>query len=575
MAAGCEPPGDKPMTRSAAALLVESLAAHVVDRIFCVPGESYLSVLDALLDRPEIEVVTCRHESGAGFMAVADAKITRRPGVAFVSRGPGATNAAIAVHTAEQDAVPMVLFVGQIATTDRGRRAFQEVSYEKTFADMAKWVAEVGRADMIPETVARAFHVAQSGTPGPVVVSLPEDMLSAETAAAVTPPQPVALARPAEPDVAAAAARLAQAERPLLIVGGGIDSPRGRAALARFSEAWRLPVATSFKRQDLFDNTHPNFAANLGFNIPREQVALLTRADLVLAVGTRLGDITTQGYTLPRAPKPAEPLIHVHADPGQLGRVYATDLGIVADPVAFLEALAERAPATAPAGRDAWIDTLHGYHRNLAAWQPLEPGDGVDFGHVVQRLIGALPDDAVLVTDAGNFSSWVHRHFPFTPKNLLLGAVSGAMGFGMPAAVAAALRLRGREVVSFIGDGGFLMTGNELATAVAHDLPIRVFVANNRSYGTIRLHQEKNYPGRTIATDLRNPDFAVLAEAFGARGLRLDRAVDAGDVVRDALATPGPVIVDVRSSLSHISAYTTIAQLRARTGTTTREGSSA
>jgi acetolactate synthase-1/2/3 large subunit len=550
------------MSATAAQMLAETLVRHEVDRVFCVPGESYLALLDALLDRSEIEVVTCRHESGAGFMAVADGKITGRPGIALVSRGPGATNASIAVHTADQDAVPMVLFIGQVERKDRGRGALQEVDYETTFADMAKHVVEVSNPGVLCDAVAEAFRIALSGTPGPVIVSMPEDMLM-DPAPAAADPLPVVAPALDRDAVAEAAERLAVAERPLIIAGAGVSGAEGRRLLAACADQWQVPVAVGFKRQDLIDNDHPCFAAHLGYGAPARILDTLAEADLIIAIGTRLGDVTTQGYRLPKAPRPDQPLVHIHPDAAQVGRVYDTDLGIVADAGAFLAALADRNAPSPPPARGEWIERVHAVHADMARWQARPaPKDGVDFGHVIMALAEALPGDAVIAGDAGNFNGWMHRYFPFRATNLLLGAVSGAMGLAVPAAVAAALRCPDRPVIGLIGDGGYLMTGNELATAVRHGAAVKLFVANNGSFGTIRLHQEKAYPGRVMGTDLVNPDFARLAEAFGALGLTIAEPADAEPVVAEALAHDGPVVVDVRSSLERISAFADLDDFR-------------
>jgi acetolactate synthase-1/2/3 large subunit len=546
--------------RRAADLLVECLREQGADRLFCVPGESYLALLDALRDASDLHVVTCRHEGGAGFMAVTDAKITGRPGLVAVSRGPGAANVAIAVHTAEQDAVPLVVLIGQVARRERGRGAFQEVDYGQAFGAMAKAVWEPSDADRLPEIVARAFHVAASDTPGPVVLSLPEDMLSDRTGAGVVPPLPLATAAPGGADIEAVLALLAESERPLLIAGGRVGAPAGRAALLRAAEAHDLAVALSFKRQDIFANDHGNFAGYLGFKIPRPQVEALAEADLILAVGTRLTDVTTQGYSLPRAPLPGQPLVHVYPDPARIGAVFRTTLGLPVDPVGFLERLAER-PAPVPAGRRAWREALHGRARALAEYRPLAMADGVNFGAVAQALGEQAAPDAAIVMDAGNFSSWVHRHWPWRPDNLILGTVGGAMGLGVPGAVAAALRLPGRQILGFVGDGGMLMTGGELATAMQEGVPVKLFVSSNRSYGTIRLHQERDYPGRVAGTELANPDFARWAESFGALGLTIETEAEIAPVVERALAAEGSVVVEVHSSLQAISAYTTIEAL--------------
>ena len=547
-------------SRSAAQLLVATLEAHGVDRVFCVPGESYLAVLDALYGRP-IEVITCRHESGAGFMAVADAKLTGRPGICFVSRGPGAGNAAIAVHTAQQDAAPLVLFVGQIERKDRGRRAFQEVNYDRTFGDMAKLVVEVSDPARLAEATARAFQAALAGTPGPAVVVLPEDMLTEPTEAAVATPRALPLAVPAGAVVADAAERLRRAQRPLLIAGSRLASPQGRTALRAAIERWQAPVAVSFRQQDLLDNDHPLFAGHLGYLIPKRQVDTYGESDLILAIGTRLGDVTTQGYVLPAAPRPRQTLIHVYDDPAMLGSVYEADLAIAADPAAFLTALAAEAPSPcSPA--PGWSARLHGLWTEMATWRPVAAGDGIVFGSVIAALAPRVGADAVFTTDAGNFGGWLARYFPFRASQLLLGPISGAMGFGVPAAVSAALRLQ-RRVICLVGDGGMLMTGNELAVAVQHKLPLLVIVSSNGSYGTIRLHQEKAFPGRRIATDLVNPDFAKLAEAFGATGIRVEREAEIEPALDWALAVPGPALIDVQTSLEHISAFTTLGALAA------------
>jgi acetolactate synthase-1/2/3 large subunit len=548
-------------TRRAADVMVESLRAHGVERIFCVPGESYLALLDALHDAPDIDLVAARHEGGAGFMALADAKITGRAGVCAVSRGPGATNASIAVHVAEQDAVPLVLLIGQVGRADRGLGAFQEIDYGVMFGGIAKGVWEVSDAEQLPEVVARAFHLALSETPGPCVIALPEDMLTDAVAAEVIAPLPLAQAAPSAGDIDSVVALLAESERPLVIAGGRATEPAGRAALQAAAEAHGLAVALAFKRQDGFANDHPNFAGYLGFKIPPAQVDAMAAADLILAVGARLNDTTTQGYRLPRAPEPEQPLIHVHPDPDQIGSVFQTTLGLAVDPVAFLKALAARGHEPVPA-RKAWLAALNERARALAAYSPAQPSDGVDFGAVVDAFARRAAADAVVITDAGNFGSWVHRHWPWQPGNLLLGLVGGAMGFGVPGAIAAALRLPGRQVLSFIGDGGMLMTGGELATAVQAGAALKLIVSNNRSYGTIRLYQERDYPRRISGTDLANPDFAAWAQSFGAEGIAIAREDEIEDAVERTLAAEGSVVLEVRSSLEAISAYTTLEKLR-------------
>ncbi|MDA0238503.1 MAG: thiamine pyrophosphate-binding protein [Proteobacteria bacterium] len=547
----------------AANVLAESLKVNGVDRVFCVPGESYLAVLDALYDIKEIDVVTSRHEGGGAFMAVADAKMTGRTGVMFASRGPGSSNASIGVHVAQQDAVPLILFVGQVARVDLGRRAFQEVDYKKFFSDFAKYIEEVTDADQLAEVVQRAFQIAQSGTPGPVVISLPEDMLDDETENGCLPPLDVSLPAPRDGQIQDICDRISKAERPVLFAGNQMGSAAGRAALQAVSELWNIPVVVSWRHQDLFDNRHPNFAAHLAFNMPKVFAERLNESDLVVAIGTRLNDVTTQGYTIPTAPKPQQPLVHVYGDGAELGRVFETDLAVEADAVATLQAMAKVNAPSPPPGRAEWISHVHALSAERMEWDNPKADDGVVFGNVVTALAERLDDDAVIVNDAGNFSTWVHRLYPFKPTNMFLGAVAGSMGVGVPFAVAGALRAEeGRQIVTFVGDGGFQMTGNELAVAVERNLPVKIFVSNNGTLGTIRLYQERDYPDRTIATDLRNPDFADLATAYGATGLRINSDADIEPVIEQAMATAGPVVVEVATSLEYIAAYSRLSAIR-------------
>jgi acetolactate synthase-1/2/3 large subunit len=466
------------------------------------------------------------------------------------------------VHVAEQDAVPFILFIGQVPRAEIGRRSFQEVDYAKTFADMAKSVYLIQDANRIPETVARAFVEAQTPTPGPVVVVLPEDMLEDVAEASVIEPLRVPQgAAPAAADIDEIASLIAKAERPLLIAGGvGVGTARGRKALLAAAEAQALPVALTFKRQDYFPNTHPNYAGHLGFKIPRSAVERFLESDLILAVGTRLGEASTQGFTLPASPVPRQALVHIHDDPRQIGLNYTATKALVADPVAVLEALAG-GPGKAPAARAAWIARLHEPVARSLPWSA--PADGLlDMGPVVAALTTRLAKDAILLTDAGNFSAWLHRHFPFSGEHVLVGAVGGAMGIGMPAAVAAALRYPERQVINFVGDGGVLMTGSELATAVQYRAKVKTFISNNGSYSTIRQHQEIAFKGRVHGTQLTNPDFARWAESFGVLGLTIATIAEAPAVVERALAHDGPVVVDVRTAVEHISPAATITSLR-------------
>ncbi len=542
------------------------MIAHGVDRAFCVPGESSLALLDALYDRPAIDLVAARHESGAGFMAVADAKCTGRPGLCLVSRGPGATNASIAIHTAEQDATPLIVVIGQVARSDRGRGAFQEIDYSQMFGGIAKGVWEVLDGRELAGTFATAHAVAVSGTPGPVVLVVPEDVFEDQVNEAVPERRAHPRLDPPDDQVQLVADALARSARPLLIAGGALDSPAGRDALRRAARRHHLPVALSYKRQDLFDNADTLFAGYLGFKVPRAQVDLMRESDLVLAVGTRLTDVTTQGYRLPQAPVPEQPLVHVYPDARQLGRVFKADVPIVADPARLLEQLAEREVLDGCDRRDEWSNRLHSYAANLAVYSPTARPDGVEFGAIVQALAARAARDAVVSTDGGNFGGWVHRLWPWTPANRLIGTAGGAMGLGVPGAVAAALRHPDRQVLAFVGDGGFMMTGAEIATAVQRGLNATIIVSNNRSYATIRQQQELAYPGRVVGSELPSIDFAKLAEGCGARGFSVAALHDIEGVVRAALDVRGVALIDVKTSLEAISAYTTLTDVRARKG---------
>src|SRR5690625_151638 len=552
-------------TYRAADLLVDTLIQQDIRRVFCVPGESYLSVLDAFTDQSTIEVVTARHEGGAGFMAVTEAKLGPRPGICFVSRGPGAMNAAIALHTAQQDALPLIMFVGQVARADLGRNAFQEVDYVSQWGKAAKWVWEVDDANQLAEVVDRAFQLAQSPTPGPVIISLPEDMLNdlvpkRSTRAPITAQLPGC-----DPTfVAAAHDLLAKAQKPLIIAGQSLNHAQGRAALQALAVKHQIPVAVSFRQQDLFPNDHENYAGHLIFNAPKQLVEILSETDLILALGTRLGDVTSQGYTLPRAPQPEQPLIHVYPDPNELGRNFATDLGVAANPTEFCNQLTAL-PNTDSDARQNWRREAHEKVRTLYAWQPTEAPDGVVFGNVVAAVNEMAADDAIICVDAGNFSSWVQRIFNFTNERRMLATISGAMGSAIPAAVASSLRYPQRQVIVFAGDGGFMMTGNELATAQLYGANIKVIVSDNRSLATIRLHQELQYPNRISATELANPDFVTLAQAHQMAGYRIESDADITPVLTQALAEPGSAVIAVNSSMEYIAAFATLKKIRSQT----------
>lgn len=551
------------MNSRASDVLVDTLIHHGVDRVFCVPGESYLAVLDALVNKPQVDVVTCRHEGGAGFMAIADARATGKPGVAFVSRGPGAMNASIALHSAQQDAVPFVLFVGQVERAHRGMGAFQEVDYASVFGSIAKWVVEVQDADRLAESVARAFHTASSGTPGPVVVALPEDMLDNMVAGDAAMPLARAQGGASGEQLARVRQQLVAAQRPLVIAGGLLKGAAGEAALMAFAEAYGVPVVASVRHADLLPNQHPLYAGHLAYGAPRALTQALEQADFVLAVGTRLGDVTTQGYHFPAAPVTEQPVVQVWPDAAVVGNVRGLAMGLTAEPEAFLRDLAKLATHEVSERTQTWAERLHSLQSDLQRWDgPLDAEDGVIFGAMVQQADQRLPDDAIITIDAGNFGGWVQRIMRFGCGRRMIAPSSGAMGYGVPAAVAMSLRYPDRKVVCFVGDGGFLMTGNELATAIQKGACPIIIVSDNAAYGTIRMHQEKHFPHRESATALRNPNFAGLAREFGALGLSVRHSSEIPSVLAQALAADGPVVINVCTSLTQISVGASIDQLR-------------
>jgi acetolactate synthase-1/2/3 large subunit len=546
----------------AADFIVTTLEAYGIERLWCVPGESYLALLDALHGSNAVETIVCRHESGAGFMAVAEAKMTGKPAAFAVSRGPGATNASIAMHVAEQDALPVVLLIGQVARKDIGRGAFQEMDYTSFYDDIAKGVWQVNDATELAAVFNEAFTVAQSGTPGPVVIALPEDMLRDECGGA---PIPIGDLRPAAPcgfDLTLLGDQLAKAKRPLVMAGSMMKCPGGTAALAAFSERFQVPVALTWKHQELLDNNSPYYAGHLGFGLPRAHANLLGTSDLVIAVGTRLGDVATQNYTMPLAPKPLQPLAHIYPDGAIIGLVYETDMPVACDPVEFLEAMNTQITPDVPANRQAWIDETSHFVQETMTFQPRETSDGVDYGRVIDALSRMAEGDAIIATDAGNFSSWVHRYWKMTPKNTFIGGVAGAMGLGVPGAVAASYLAPDRQVILAVGDGSILMTGNELATAVMLGAKPKIILSNNGTYGTIRQHQEMHFPGRVQGTDLMNPDFSKWAESFGVKAIRIAPGDDVDAKVAEALAyNDGPVLVEVISSQESLSAFVSMSQL--------------
>ena len=501
-------------SRTAARLLVDQLLIQGVNHAFCVPGESYLPVLDALYDSREmIKLIVNRHESGATFMAEAYAKLTGQPGVAFVTRGPGATNAAIGVHVAYQDSTPLILFVGQVGNEFVEREAFQEIDYRRMFGPMTKWVAQIDRADRVPGYVARAFQVATSGRAGPVVLALPEDMLSdsADVADALCH-QPVQGA-PSDTQIAALRRLLGRAQRPIVILGGFGWTPAACDNIKRFAEANYLPVACAFRFQDLFDNRHPNYIGDVGVGVNPKLGQRIKDADLIIAIGARLGEMTTSGYTLLDAPVPAQTLVHVHSGAEELGRVYQAQLMINSGAPQFASRLAMMVPIEEP----PWREALTQARDDCVTWQ-MRPavyahGDpALDLWEAMQILSRAVPADAIIANGAGNFATWAHRFWRYSGLRTQLAPTAGAMGYGLPAGIAAKIAAPERTVVVFTGDGDFQMTGQELATAVQYNVPVIVVVFNNQMYGTIRMHQEREFPGREHGTALVNPDFAKLAQ---------------------------------------------------------------
>lgn len=550
---------------TAAETLAASLRAHGVDRVFCVAGESYLAVLDAMGRSGDIDVVTCRHEGSAGFMALADAKLTGRVGVCLASRGPGAANAAVAVHAAAEDAVPLILIVGGVPLGETDREPFQALDAGQFFGGIAKAVWTLTDPAAAGECVARAVRVAESGTPGPVVLTVPEDVLEQrDRVGVVTRRGPGVVGQPGPDDLDRVGQLLAGSRRPLLIAGASLDTPAGRSALRAVAERHCVPVVTANKRQHLLPNRHRLYAGHLNNSVQPAQLAALTEADLVLAVGTRLDGTTTGSRRFPAGPAPAQPLVHVYPDAARLGAFHDITVGCAADPVAFLNGL-RRFPGVGSAptvngsdvhgDRAGWAARLHQIEVDKSVWHPVDAADGVVFGAVTAAVDELTGGDVTVIVDSGVFTSWVYRYIRFGARGRLVGISSSTMGFGVGAGIAAALRYNGTPTVVFVGDGGFLMNSGDFMTACALNLPVIYVVANNGSYGTIRLHQERRYPGRTVATDLTNPDFAALAEACGAMGLTVDEPGQVRPCLAKALQQPGPKLLDVRTSLQHITAY--------------------
>jgi acetolactate synthase-1/2/3 large subunit len=544
------------MSATAASRLVNTLAAHGVDRVFCVPGESYLNVLDALRDSG-IHTVAARQEGGAAMMAEADGKMTGRPGVCLVTRGPGATNASSGVHVAEQDSTPLILFIGQVASHMLGRGAFQEVDYRKFYGGMAKQVFELGPGDDIAELVSTAFEIATSGRPGPVVVALPEDLQGPVPHDLPTPhPKTAPAPEPAADAVRSLETLLGQAAQPIVIAGGSGWTEAGTRQLREFAERWRLPVSVVFRRQQLFDHDHPNYAGDCGIGINPALRRRIEDADLVVLLGTRFSEIPSQGYTLLEEARPGKQLVHVHASEGD--RFPHADLVIRCHPERLLAALDGR-PAVATHRAAVVVDS----RAEFDAWSgqpPAIPGT-LQMGEVIRHLREVLPDDAVITNGAGNYATWIHRFFRFRGFGTQLAPTSGSMGYGLPAAVAAKLRYPNRTVVCAAGDGCFQMTGQEFGTAVQHRAAVIVLVVDNGMYGTIRMHQERRFPGRVHATDIVDPDFAALARAYGGFGATVSSTEEFAPALADALSANSPAILHLKLDPEAITPDVTLSAL--------------
>lgn len=540
-------------------LIVDCLEANGVERIYSVPGESYLAVLDALHDS-KITNIVCRQEGGAAMMADCEGRLTGKPGICFVTRGPGATNASAGIHISRQDSNPVVMFVGQVARGNLEREAFQEVDYRAFFGSMAKWVVEIDDARRIPELVTRAFAVATSGRPGPVIVALPEDMLTDQVEAPVPLPFVPVDSAPGEAEMAATVALLEKAERPFVILGGTRWTADAVKAMCGALERWKLPAGCSFRRQALCDQLHVSYAGDIGIGINPKLGDYIKKSDLILLVGCRFGEMPSADYTLMKSPYPDQKLVHVYPDPHELGRVYRPTVAINATPAAFAHALARTAPRATP----VWANRTAEMHEDYLAWST-PPADGpgpVKIGPIMAWLEEHLPKDAIIANGAGNFATWIHRFHRFRSFNSQAAPTSGSMGYGVPGGVAAKLAFPEREVIVWAGDGDFLMNGQEFATAIQYGAPIIVVILNNGIYGTIRMHQEREYPGRVSGTTLRNPDFAALARAYGGHGETVAKTDEFAPAFERARASGKPSIIEIKLDPEAITPTRTLTQIR-------------
>ena len=546
--------------KSGARLLVDGLEANGIERVFCVPGESYLAVLDALVDSP-IEIVLARQESGAAMMAEATGKLTGRPGICFVTRGPGATNAAAGLHIAAQDSAPMILFIGQIERGFRHREAFQEMDYGAFFGSVAKWVAEIDSADRVPEMVSRAFYEATSGRPGPVVLVLPEDMLVETAERVAANPWEQVETHPGLNQMWDLQKRLWAAERPLAILGGSRWSEKAVRQFSRFADRFNLPVACSFRRQMLFDHLDPHYAGDVGIGINPKLLSRVKSADLLLVVGARLSEMPSQSYTLLDIPEPKQTLVHVHPGAEELGRVYRPAMAIHASPAAFAAAAESLQPPHADIAWSGWTADAHADYLGWSETPPKTPGEA-QMATLIEAFRAQLGEDAIFTNGAGNYASWVHRFWRFRRYQTQAAPTSGSMGYGVPAAVAAKLQFPERQVIAMAGDGCFQMTGQEFGTAVQFGAKIVVVVVDNGIYGTIRMHQEREFPGRVSGTELVNPDFAALARAYGGLGLSVTRDDEIAPALAAALAADRPALIHMKISPEAITPTLTLTAIR-------------
>ena len=546
--------------RSGAQVLIDQLRIHGTDTIFGVPGESYLAALDALYaQRNSIRYVVCRQEGGASYMAEAYGKLTGKPGVCFVTRGPGATNAAVGMHTGFQDSPPMILLIGQVARETTDREAFQEIDYRRMYGQMAKWVTQIEDARRIPELLSQAFHTALNGRPGPVVVVLPEDMLTDEVEVADAGPYRIARGAPAPADMASLRELLAASKQPLLILGGGGWNAEACADIRAFAEANHLPVTTAFRNQDLIDNRHANFVGDLGLGVNPPLGKRIKESDLIIAVGPRLGEATTGGYTMFDLPVPAQKMVHVHAGAEELGRIYQATLPINSGMAHFAAAARAMKPVDASAWKDKVAIARADYLKNI---EPVAQPGLADLAAIVGWLNTRLPDDVIVTNGAGNYAGFVHRFFQYRGFRTQLAPTNGSMGYGVPSAVAAKVAAPGRMVVSFSGDGCFMMNGQEFATAVQHGANVVFIVVDNGMYGTIRMHQERDYPTRVHGTELKNPDFAAYARAFGGHGETVEKTADFAAAFERCVAVGKPSIIHVKTDAEAITSRITLTKLR-------------